>query len=250
MNSCLVDAGRIRCANSNYPQTPMGSSIEVFDPISMDHVSSHSLGLLDEGSLTWFDRHGTGWIAGFSHYDKNGGLPFKDHSFSSVVSFDAEWRRHRARMAAVGEVTLERMAAIRFVQAGRGSGLGRLALYLREAHEPGRGPRVPRVGEAQPMGPALMSRGVASIADDAPRGMQALLVVGRAERPSAGEVYVDRSMVAAWKHLVSGGWAENDEWLGAGRERDQAKKRKRARDDHRRHRAGGRKRPRFTASSP
>ncbi len=33
MNSCLVDAGRIRCANSNYPQTPMGSSIEVFDPV-------------------------------------------------------------------------------------------------------------------------------------------------------------------------------------------------------------------------
>jgi hypothetical protein len=23
MNSCLLDAGRIRCANSNYPQTPM-----------------------------------------------------------------------------------------------------------------------------------------------------------------------------------------------------------------------------------
>ena len=71
----------------------MGSSVEVFDPASLDHVQSHSLGMRDEGSLTWFDRYRDGWIAGFAHYDKNGGVAFKDHSFSSVVTFDAEWRR-------------------------------------------------------------------------------------------------------------------------------------------------------------
>ena len=108
MNSCLVDAGRIRCANSNYPQTPMGSSIEVFDPVSLDHVSSYSLGMRDEGSLTWFDRYRTGWIAAFSHYDKNGGVPFKDHSFSSVVTFDEQWRRTGGWL--LPESTLERMA--------------------------------------------------------------------------------------------------------------------------------------------
>ena len=108
MNSCLVDAGRIRCANSNYPQTPMGSSIEVFDPVSLDHVSSYSLGMRDEGSLTWFDRYRTGWIAGFSHYDANGGVPFKDHSFSSVVTFDEQWRRTGGWL--LPESTLERMA--------------------------------------------------------------------------------------------------------------------------------------------
>jgi hypothetical protein len=108
MNSCLVDAGLLRCANSNYPQTPMGSSIEVFDPISLEHASSHSLGLLDEGSLTWFDRYRTGWIAAFSHYDKNGGVPFKDHSFSSVVTFDFQWRRTGGWL--LPETTLERMA--------------------------------------------------------------------------------------------------------------------------------------------
>jgi hypothetical protein len=108
MNSCLVDAGRIRCANSNYPQTPMGSSIEVFDPVSLEHVSSYSLGMRDEGSLTWFDRYRTGWIAGFSHYDKNGGVPFKDHSFSSVVTFDQQWRRTGGWL--LPEITLERMA--------------------------------------------------------------------------------------------------------------------------------------------
>ena len=109
MNSCLVDAERVWCANSNYPQIPMGSSIEVFDPVSLQHVSSHSLGMREEGSLTWFDRYQTtGWIAGFSHYDKNGGVPFKNHSFSSVVTFDEQWRRTGGWL--LPESTLERMA--------------------------------------------------------------------------------------------------------------------------------------------
>ena len=55
LNSCLADAGRLWCANSNYPQTPMASSIEAFDTAALDHVMSHSLGLVDEGSITWFD---------------------------------------------------------------------------------------------------------------------------------------------------------------------------------------------------
>jgi hypothetical protein len=93
LNSCLADAARIWCVNSNYPQTPMASSLEVFDAATLDHVSSQSLGMRDEGSLTWTDRYGGGWLAGFAHYDGNGGVPFKNHTFSSVVTFDAEWRR-------------------------------------------------------------------------------------------------------------------------------------------------------------
>jgi hypothetical protein len=49
--------------------------------------------MVDEGSLTWFDRYRGVWIAGFAHYDETGGLPFKNHRFSSVVTFDADWRR-------------------------------------------------------------------------------------------------------------------------------------------------------------
>jgi hypothetical protein len=93
LNSCLADAGHLWCANSNYSLTPMGSSVEVFDAASLEHVGSHSLGMLDEGSLTWFDRYRGGWVAGFAHYDGTGGVGFKDHRFSSVVTFDAEWRR-------------------------------------------------------------------------------------------------------------------------------------------------------------
>lgn len=93
MNSCLADGGRIWCANSNYSLTPMGSSIEVFDAERLEHVDTHSLGMTDEGSLTWFNRYRGGWIAGFAHYDETGGLKFKDHTFSGVETFDAEWRR-------------------------------------------------------------------------------------------------------------------------------------------------------------
>jgi hypothetical protein len=108
MNSCVADDGRLRCANSNYSQTPMGSSIEVFDAAALTHAGSHSLGMRDEGSLTWFDRVPGGWIAGFAHYDAAGGVPFKDHRFSSVVSFDAEWRRTGGWL--FPQTVLERMA--------------------------------------------------------------------------------------------------------------------------------------------
>jgi hypothetical protein len=93
MNSCRVDGSRLQCANSNYSLTPMGSSIETFDVSSLTHVETHSLGLRDEGSLTWLDRYRGGWLAAFAHYDDNGGVPFKNHSYSNVVTFDAEWRR-------------------------------------------------------------------------------------------------------------------------------------------------------------
>jgi hypothetical protein len=108
MNSCLADAGRIWCANSNYPLTPMGSSIEVFDAQTLQHVESYSLGLRDEGSLTWFDRYRDAWIASFAHYDDTGGVPFKNHTFSNVVAFDAQWRRTGGWL--FPESTVRRMA--------------------------------------------------------------------------------------------------------------------------------------------
>ncbi|MBU2586596.1 MAG: hypothetical protein KJ872_00605 [Alphaproteobacteria bacterium] len=93
INSCFHEGGRLYCANSNYPQVPMGSSAEIFDAQTLAPLSSHSFGVMDEGSLTWFDRVKGGWIAGFTHYSKPGGLPYKDNRYSGVVAFDAQWRR-------------------------------------------------------------------------------------------------------------------------------------------------------------
>lgn len=93
INSCFAKAQQLWCANSNFPETPMASSIEVFNSDTMNHISSHSLGLQDEGSLTFFDHYKDGWLAGFAHYDDVGGLAFKNSRFASIVTYDAQWRR-------------------------------------------------------------------------------------------------------------------------------------------------------------
>lgn len=93
INSCFAEAGKLWCANSNFPLVPMASSVEVFDTATMTHAASHSLGLLDEGSLTFFERFGQGWIAGYAHYNEDGGLPYKDAAYAGVVFYDAQWRR-------------------------------------------------------------------------------------------------------------------------------------------------------------
>lgn len=93
MNSCKIADGLLRCANSNYSLTPMGSSVETFDPETMTHLSSHSLGMTDEGSLTWIDEIDGTRIAGFAHYGGKGGVGFKDARYSSVVTYDDNWRR-------------------------------------------------------------------------------------------------------------------------------------------------------------
>ena len=155
MNSCLADAGRLWCANSNYSQTPMGSSVEVFDAGTLRHVESHSLGMLDEGSLTWFDRYRGGWIAGFAHYDATGGVPFKNHRFSSVVTFDPEWRRTGGWL--FPSSVLERMAPY----AASGGAIGPDGwLYLLGHDRPEM-----YVVARPPMGPALIH--IATIALEA-----------------------------------------------------------------------------------
>jgi hypothetical protein len=167
LNSCLIDVGRLWCANSNYPQTPMGSSVEVFDTATLDHVDTHSLGMTEEGSLTWFDRHRGGWVAGFAHYDRedsvkpqdgslkpqegsvkpqDGSLGYKDHAFSSVVTFDAEWRRTGGWLFPAS--TLERMAP----NAASGGAIGPDGWLYLLGHDR---PELYVVGRP-PMGPTLI----------------------------------------------------------------------------------------------
>lgn len=93
INSCLVVAERLECAHSNYPAIPMASSIEWFDAATLVPVDSVSLGMTDEGSVTWTDALSSGRIAGFAHYDEKGGEPYKGAAYGSVVLFDNDWRR-------------------------------------------------------------------------------------------------------------------------------------------------------------
>jgi hypothetical protein len=148
LNSCLLRQAQLWCANSNYPDVPMGSSVEVFDTATMTHVGSHSLGMMDEGSLTWFDGLGEGYIAGFAHYSRRGGVPFKDSSYSSIVRYDNQWRRTGGWL--LPEAVIERMAPY----AASGGALGPDGLLYLLGHDlpelyvvafPAAGPRLVHV---------------------------------------------------------------------------------------------------------
>jgi hypothetical protein len=146
LNSCFESEGDLLCANSNFPEIPMGSSIEVFDAGTMQHKSSKSLGMLEEGSLTFFDRLSNGWIAGFAHYDADGGIPYKNSNFASIATYDAEWRRTGGWM--LPKSVMERMAP----HAASGGAIGPDGLLYLMGHD-----RTELYVLAKPtMGPALM----------------------------------------------------------------------------------------------
>ncbi len=92
LNAGIVHEGRLYAAHSNYPGVPMLSSVEIWDTRTMQHVGSHSFGRTD-GSLTWIDRRGGGWIACFAHYGRKGGEPGRGPEWTRLVEFDDDWRQ-------------------------------------------------------------------------------------------------------------------------------------------------------------
>lgn len=107
INGCSLYAGRLYCAASNSPAVPMASAVEVFDPAAMTHLATIALGP-GIGSLTWVERRGDSWWAGFANYDGKGGEPGRDHRYTTVVRYDSEWRRQEAWL--LPQTVLERMA--------------------------------------------------------------------------------------------------------------------------------------------
>lgn len=92
LNSCAVIGRELVCAHSNYPEVPMASSVEIFDPATMRHIRSIPLGVA-WGSLTWVERRGDRWWAAFANYDARGGERGRDHRFTQIVIFDDHWQR-------------------------------------------------------------------------------------------------------------------------------------------------------------
>jgi hypothetical protein len=91
LNSCAVIGAELVCASSNYPATPMTSTVEVFDRAKLAHLRSIPLGH-QAGSLTWVLRRDNAWWAGLANYDGRGGEPGRDHSFTALVKFDDAWK--------------------------------------------------------------------------------------------------------------------------------------------------------------
>ena len=90
LNSCIVDGRELICANSNYPQTPMASSVEIFDTRDLKHLRSVPLGVRD-GSLTWVERHNGHWWAAFANYDAPRSHLGRTHRDTKIVLYSANW---------------------------------------------------------------------------------------------------------------------------------------------------------------
>jgi hypothetical protein len=95
LNSGLVLDGRLFAAHSNYPETPMVSSIEIFDTASLTHVGSHSFGF-GRGSATWIESRDNAWWVVFANYAGKGGEPGRGPEYSTLVRYDRDWREQEA----------------------------------------------------------------------------------------------------------------------------------------------------------
>ncbi|WP_353721231.1 hypothetical protein [Dyadobacter sp. 676] len=96
LNSGVVIQGKLYCANSNYPEIPMTSSVEIFDAKTLAHVGTHSFGIAQHGSLTWLDRKDGHWFIGFAHYAGKDSSEGRDVRWTSLVKYDMEWRQVEA----------------------------------------------------------------------------------------------------------------------------------------------------------
>lgn len=94
LDSGVVLDGKLYAAHSNYPGWPMTSSIEVWDVASMQHIDSHSLGVM-LGSFTWLDRHEGEWWGTFANYDivqRGMAEPYGKTSNTVMVQFDDDFQ--------------------------------------------------------------------------------------------------------------------------------------------------------------
>ena len=91
LNSGVVLGRELYCAHSNYPRTPMESSIEVFDTERMTHIRSMPLPA-GHGSATWIDHGDGSWWVTFAHYSGKGGEEGKGSEATRLVRFDRDWR--------------------------------------------------------------------------------------------------------------------------------------------------------------
>ena len=91
LNAGFVKDGKLIAAHSNFPKTPMFSSIEIWDVATMKHISSHSLGI-GPGSLTWTtDRDGFHYAC-FADYAGKSGNPDKGPEYTQLIRYDEQWR--------------------------------------------------------------------------------------------------------------------------------------------------------------
>jgi hypothetical protein len=91
LDSGIVVGSELYCAHSNYPETPMVSSLEVFDTNRLGHLRRIQLpqGI---GSATWVEHVHDAWWVTFANYAGRGGEPGKGPETTKMVRFDRQWQ--------------------------------------------------------------------------------------------------------------------------------------------------------------
>ena len=93
LDSGVVLDKKLYSAHSNYPGWPMTSSVEVWDMGNMQHIESHSFGVM-LGSFTWLDRYNGSWWGAFANYDivQRGMIePYGETRNTVMVQFDDDF---------------------------------------------------------------------------------------------------------------------------------------------------------------
>ncbi len=92
LDSGVVFDGSLYCAHSNYPASPMRSSVEIWDTETLTHVGRHDFGVR-WGSLTWVDRYDGFWWAVFANYDQLvDGRRYGGKENTVLVKLNDEWQ--------------------------------------------------------------------------------------------------------------------------------------------------------------
>ncbi len=90
LNAGIIQDGLLVLAHSNYPQLPMASSIEYFDPATVQPIKSVSLGVR-HGELNWAEKKDGFWWACFAHYTTDKTSPENDSRATLIGKFDEHW---------------------------------------------------------------------------------------------------------------------------------------------------------------
>lgn len=83
LNSGIVIDGKLYCANSNWPKSPLKNSVEVFDATSLKHLQRIAFAET-AGAINWIDRRNGSWWFVFAYYATEVGK-------TRLVRFNEKW---------------------------------------------------------------------------------------------------------------------------------------------------------------
>ncbi|MEO2032269.1 MAG: hypothetical protein ABGZ35_09305 [Planctomycetaceae bacterium] len=86
LNSGVVVDGRLYCAHSNWPMTPLTNSVEIFEAESLRQLESTPFPET-EGAINWIDRHHGAWWIVFAFYGD------ADVRRTKLFRYDNDWNR-------------------------------------------------------------------------------------------------------------------------------------------------------------